>query len=103
MTSKSKNDVVVCDNGTGYVKVGFAGTNFPESVFPSMVGRPQLRAEMESLEGTELKDIMIGDEAEAVRFALEINYPVVCLIFFYFVLFSYICVCLSSLIYACKY
>lgn len=103
MTSKSKNDVVVCDNGTGYVKVGFAGTNFPESVFPSMVGRPQLRAEMESLEGTELKDIMIGDEAEAVRFALEINYPVVCFIFFYFVLFSYICVCLSSLIYACKY
>jgi len=76
MTSKAKNDVVVCDNGTGYVKVGFAGTNFPESVFPSMVGRPQLRAEMESLEGTELKDIMIGDEAEAVRFALEINYPV---------------------------
>lgn len=87
MTSKSKNNVVVCDNGTGYVKVGFAGTNFPESVFPSMVGRPQLRAEMESLEGTELKDIMIGDEAEAVRFALEINYPVVCS----FPLFLFLC------------
>jgi actin-related protein 2 len=73
---RAKNDVIVCDNGTGYVKVGFAGTNFPESVFPSMVGRPQLRAEMESIEGTELKDVMVGDEAEAVRFALEINYPV---------------------------
>ena len=64
------------DNGTGYVKVGWAGTNFPEAVFPSMVGKPQLRAEMESLESTELKDIMCGDEAEAVRFALDINYPV---------------------------
>ncbi|KAH9252960.1 hypothetical protein BASA81_009116 [Batrachochytrium salamandrivorans] len=42
-----------------------------------MVGRPQLRAEMESLDTTlELKDIMCGDEAEAVRFALEIDYPV---------------------------
>lgn len=41
-----------------------------------MVGTPQLRAEMESLESTELKDVMCGDEAEKVRFALEINYPV---------------------------
>lgn len=81
---------------------GWAGTNFPESVFPSMVGKPQLRAEMESLESAELKDVvrccfhsfirndqsidardvssfsfqMCGDEAEAVRFALDINYPV---------------------------
>jgi len=70
------HDVLVCDNGTGYVKVGWAGTNFPESVFPSMVGRPQLRAEMEALESTELKDVMCGDEADAVRFALDINYPV---------------------------
>jgi actin-related protein 2 len=70
------HDVMVCDNGTGYVKVGWAGTNFPESVFPSMVGKPQLRAEMESLESAELKDVMCGDEADAVRFALDINYPV---------------------------
>ena len=41
-----------------------------------MVGRPQLRAEMESLESTELKDVMCGDEADAVRFALDIKYPV---------------------------
>ena len=41
-----------------------------------MVGRPQLRAEMESIESVDLKDVMCGDEAEAVRFALEINYPV---------------------------
>ena len=58
------------------IQVGWAGTNFPESVFPSMVGKPQLRAEMESLESTELKDVMCGDEADAVRFALDINYPV---------------------------
>ena len=41
-----------------------------------MVGRPQLRAEMDSIESVDLKDIMCGDEAQAVRFALEISYPV---------------------------
>lgn len=71
------NSVLVCDNGTGFVKVGFAGSNFPESVFPSMLGRPQLSADMDMLgEGIELKDIMVGDEAAAVRSALQISYPV---------------------------
>ncbi|KAG7033376.1 Actin-related protein 2 [Cucurbita argyrosperma subsp. argyrosperma] len=46
--------VVVCDNGTGYVKCGFAGENFPTSVFPCVVGRPLLRYE-ESLIEQELK------------------------------------------------
>ena len=30
---------LVCDNGTGFVKCGFAGDNFPTSVFPCMVRR----------------------------------------------------------------
>lgn len=30
---------VVCDNGTGMVKAGFAGDDAPRAVFPSMVGR----------------------------------------------------------------
>ncbi|KAF2350939.1 Actin family [Trinorchestia longiramus] len=36
--------IVVCDNGTGFVKVGYAGCNFPAHIFPSMVGRPIIRA-----------------------------------------------------------
>eukprot|EP00924_Labyrinthula_sp_SR-Ha-C_P010363 maker-scaffold_23-snap-gene-4.57-mRNA-1 protein AED:0.02 eAED:0.02 QI:204/1/1/1/1/1/3/111/399 len=70
------SNVLVCDNGTGFVKVGHARSNLPQSVFPAIVGRPQLRAEMESLEQHQLKDIMVGDEAEKVRFALKLNYPV---------------------------
>lgn len=66
--------VVVCDNGTGFVKCGFAGSNFPTSIFPSLVGRPILRYEVE-VEGVEIKDIMIGDEASKVRSMLEITYP----------------------------
>ena len=39
------NTVVVCDNGTGFVKCGFAGSNFPAHIFPSLVGRPILRSQ----------------------------------------------------------
>lgn len=67
---------IVCDNGTGFVKVGYAGQNFPTSIFPSMIGRPILRAEESLSETIELKDVMCGDEAAAVRHSLDIKYPV---------------------------
>jgi len=65
---------VVCDNGTGFVKCGFAGANFPTAIFPSMVGRPMLRSE-EKVENLEIKDIMVGDEAAKLRSMLQITYP----------------------------
>lgn len=73
MDSQGRN-VIVCDNGTGvsfqytinaieillgwvnekysylsinslqFVKCGYAGSNFPAHIFPSMVGRPTIRA-----------------------------------------------------------
>jgi len=68
MDSKG-NKVIVCDNGTGvsrsvyyilesafykfdlpfcccfqFVKCGYAGSNFPAHIFPSMVGRPIIRS-----------------------------------------------------------
>src|SRR5277367_1634755 len=55
-------------------QLGYAGSNFPEHVFPSIVGRPILRAE-ERLNNLEIKDIMVGDEAAAVRSLLQISYP----------------------------
>lgn len=39
-----------------------------------MVGRPILRAE-EKVGDVEIKDIMVGDEASAVRTMLQISYP----------------------------
>jgi len=66
--------IIVCDNGTGFVKCGFAGSNFPTSISPSMVGRPILRSE-EKVEGIEIRDIMVGDMAAKVRSMLQITYP----------------------------
>ncbi|KAF9924261.1 Arp2/3 complex subunit, actin nucleation center [Mortierella alpina] len=65
---------IVVDNGTGFVKVGYAGSNFPEHVYPSVVGRPILRAE-ESIGNVQVKDIMVGDEAAELRSILQMSYP----------------------------
>jgi hypothetical protein len=41
-----------------------------------MIGRPILRAEEAVSETLELKEVMCGDEAAAVRQSLDIKYPV---------------------------
>jgi len=66
---------IVTDNGTGFVKTGYAGDNFPSLIFPSMIGRPMMRAE-EEFKDVVLKDIMVGDECAALRHMLETSYPV---------------------------
>ncbi|KAJ5066287.1 actin-related protein 2-a-related [Anaeramoeba ignava] len=74
LAEKGNKNVIVCDNGTGYVKVGYAGANFPRYTYPSMLGRPVLRFE-EKVEDVEIKDIMVGEEAAKVRNMLQISYP----------------------------
>ncbi|KAG4075531.1 hypothetical protein HA402_003356 [Bradysia odoriphaga] len=73
MDNKGRN-VIVCDNGTGFVKCGYAGSNFPAHIFPSMVGRPIIRA-VNKIGDIEVKDLMVGDEASQLRALLEVNYP----------------------------
>eukprot|EP01106_Pelomyxa_sp_JSP_P019138 TRINITY_DN93_c0_g1_i7.p1 TRINITY_DN93_c0_g1~~TRINITY_DN93_c0_g1_i7.p1 ORF type:complete len:430 (+),score=179.56 TRINITY_DN93_c0_g1_i7:89-1291(+) len=72
--SELRKTTIVVDNGTGFLKAGFAGANFPATIFPSMVGRPILRSE-EKIGNMELKDIMVGDEAAEMRSNLQITYP----------------------------
>jgi actin-related protein 2 len=66
---------VICDNGTGFVKCGYAGDNFPALIFPSMVGKPLMRYE-EEFKDVELKDVMVGDECAKYRAMLETSMPV---------------------------
>jgi len=75
MTDKDGRNVIVCDNGTGFVKCGYAGTNFPAHIFPSLVGRPIIRAKNNKIGDVEIKDLMVGNEASALRSYLECNYP----------------------------
>jgi actin-related protein 2 len=66
--------VVVCDNGTGFVKCGYAGSNFPEHIFPALVVRPIIRSTTKG-GNIEIKDLMVGDEASKLCSMLEVNYP----------------------------
>mmetsp|Transcript_43642 Transcript_43642/g.78519 ORF Transcript_43642/g.78519 Transcript_43642/m.78519 type:complete len:380 (-) Transcript_43642:762-1901(-) len=63
---------VVCDNGSGMVKAGFAGDDAPRTVFPSLVGRPKTQRVMM---GCAEKTFYIGDDAQARRGVLALEYP----------------------------
>lgn len=41
MCDDEETTALVCDNGSGLVKGGFAGDDAPRAVFPSIVGRPR--------------------------------------------------------------
>lgn len=66
--------IIVVDNGTGFVKCGFAGTNFPSFIFPSVVGRPIVRSS-QKVGNIEVKDLMIGEECTELRQMLDTSYP----------------------------
>ena len=66
---------IVCDNGSGYLKIGFAGDNFPRDTIPSIVGTPELRSDAQ-VGDVQLKPIMFGDEANPHRALLNIMYPI---------------------------
>lgn len=72
--TSSTGRVVVCDNGTGLVKCGFAGDNFPRAVFPCIIGRPVVRYD-ERTTGHHLKDVYVGSECSAHKQQLELSYP----------------------------
>ena len=71
----TRESIVVCDSGTGFIKCGFAGANFPSAIFPCVVGRPMLQAD-DALDGTPLPSVAVGEAATEQRAHLAMSYPV---------------------------
>ena len=53
---------LICDSGTGYLKVGWANKSFPDYSFPAIIGRPLLRYEekIDDIEIKVLKNLIIN-------------------------------------------
>jgi len=66
---------IVLDAGSGHTKIGWADSDIPQLIYASVVGRPLLRGNSK-VDGLEIKEIMIGEEARRARAVLELNYPI---------------------------
>ncbi|VTJ51237.1 Hypothetical predicted protein [Marmota monax] len=64
---------VICDYGSGFSKLGFAGCEAPYAVFPTVLGK--LRHDTMSV-GMEEEDWFIEDEVQNKRGILNLQYPI---------------------------
>ena len=59
-----EQQTIIIDNGSGMVKSGFAGEDYPRAVFPAIVGRPKHSNAMKTVA---LKSEYVGDEARQLN------------------------------------
>lgn len=65
---------IVLDNGSGTIKLGFAGDDAPRVVFPNIIGYE--RHVSTTVADTTKKEFSIGDTALKYKSLLNIQYPV---------------------------
>jgi actin, other eukaryote len=68
-----EQNAVVIDNGSGMCKAGIAGDDNPSASFPAIVGRPR---QQNIMVGLDQKECFIGEDAQARRGVLNLNYPI---------------------------
>lgn len=71
--AEEANSAVVIDNGSGMCKAGISGDDGPRCSFPSIIGRPKFPNIMPGMNN---KDFYIGEEAQAKKGVLKLEYPI---------------------------
>ena len=66
-------DPIIIDNGSGFIKAGFAGTDAPRAVFPTVHGRYRYHGVMV---GMAWRDWYVGDQALSKRGVLSMSNPI---------------------------
>ena len=71
-------NVIVIDFGTCYTKANFRGQEYPKVVFPSVIGypKPKYASDKNNMVDGDKKECFFGDDAEAKRDVLKLNYPI---------------------------
>lgn len=64
---------IVIDNGSGFIKVGFAGAETPRATFPTIIGTPKSE---QLMVGGQNKDYFVGYEAVAKKDLLNLRPPI---------------------------
>lgn len=65
---------IVLDNGSGSIKIGFAGDDIPKSVFPNVIGHSR---HMSTLSKTTTQiESFIGNKALESKYILNLRYPI---------------------------
>ncbi|XP_071501807.1 actin, non-muscle 6.2-like [Diadema antillarum] len=71
------NNAVVIDNGSGVLKAGLAGNDYPSVVFSSVVGKLKKQPSVQSLEPSRLPvREYVGSDAQRKRDLLNLTYPI---------------------------
>ena len=63
----------IIDNGTGTIKAGFAGEDYPRSIFPTIIGRPKY---FNTVNIQSLSDWYFGDDTEMQWGILKTSNPI---------------------------
>lgn len=70
--SDSTLQKIIIDNGSGTIKCGVAGEDLPLAIFPNVIARPKYK---QAMVGLRVQDLYIGDEAQQIRGAMTMEYP----------------------------